>query len=142
VRKQIPIADFTGLATAEPDPSGILTGFDGRSISPVGNFDWPLIGITSAQCKALHITGDCAPYDPKTGLGVPSVNTMLDRCRVLAGRPRRSCFVRVEKYLMTQAVPVIPYLWLSVQHIIGRNVTRWVYDQSGATTSFAHVALG
>jgi peptide/nickel transport system substrate-binding protein len=142
VRKQIPIADFTGLATAEPDPSGILTGFDSRSISPVGNFDLSLIGITSAQCKALHITGDCAPYDPKTGLGVPNVNTMLDRCRILTGGPRRSCFVRVEKYLMTQAVPVIPYLWLSVQHIIGRNVSRWVYDQAGATTSFAHVALG
>jgi peptide/nickel transport system substrate-binding protein len=142
VRKQIPIADFTAIGTSEPDPYGMLEpGFDGRSIIPVGNSDWYLIGVTSAQCKAMHVTGDCAPYDPKTGLGVPSVDGMLDRCRILAGRPRRSCWVAVEKFLMTQAVPVIPYLWPSVQHIIGRHVTRWVYDEAGFTTSFGHVAV-
>jgi peptide/nickel transport system substrate-binding protein len=143
VRKQIPLADFTGLATGEPDPFGMLEpGFDSRSIIPVGNFDWSLIGVKPAECKAMHITGDCASYDPKTGLGVPSVNAMIDRCRVLVGGPRRSCWVAAEKYLMTQAVPVIPYLWVSVQHIVGRHVARWVYDASSATTSFVHVALG
>jgi peptide/nickel transport system substrate-binding protein len=142
VRKQIPIADFVGWGTGEPDPAGMLgPDFDSRSIMPVGNVDLPLIGVTPAQCKAMHITGDCAPYDPKTGLGVPSVNGMLDRCGVLVGGPRRSCWVAVERYLMTQGVPVIPYLWPSVQHIIGRNVTRWVYDASGDMTSFVHVAV-
>jgi peptide/nickel transport system substrate-binding protein len=142
VRKQIPIADFTGWGTNEPDPAGILDPtFDGRAIIPVGNVDMSLVGVTSAQCQAMHVTGNCAPFDPKTGLGVPSINGTFDRCGVLSGNARRACWIRAEKFLMAQA-PVIPYLWPNATHIIGPHVTRWLFDVSAATTSFAHVAVG
>src|SRR5262249_40453497 len=141
VRKQIPIADFTGFE-AGPDPVGMFEPlFDGRAIIPVGNVDFPLVGITPAQCRSMHVTGDCNPYDPKTGVGVPSVNAMIDRCSSLSGGPRRSCFEHLDEHLMTEVVPVIPYLTPSIPHIVGSHVTRWVFDQSLGTTAFSHVAV-
>ena len=89
----------------------------------------------------MHVTGDCNPYDPKTGLGVPSVNGMLDRCIALAGEPRRRCWEQLEEHLMTQVVPVIPYITPTLPHIIGRHVTRWVGDEASGTTAYAHVAV-
>jgi hypothetical protein len=141
VRKGIPIADGVGLE-AGPDPVAMFApGFEGQAIIPVGNIDWSLVGITPTQCRAMHVVGDCSPYDATTGLGVPSVNRMIDRCTDLAGGPRRSCFERLDEYLMTEVVPVIPYLTPAIPHIIGPDVSRWVFDQAGGTTAFAHVAV-
>jgi peptide/nickel transport system substrate-binding protein len=141
VRRQIPIADFTGIE-AGPDPVGMLEPpFDGRAIIPVGNVDWSLVGITPAQCRSMHVTGDCRPYDAKTGLGVPSANAMIDRCSALAGGPRRTCFERLDEHLMTEIVPVIPFITPSIPHIVGSHVRTWVFDEAHGTTAFSHVAV-
>jgi hypothetical protein len=115
--------------------------FDGRAIIPVGNVDWSLVGITPAQCRSMHVTGDCRPYDAKTGLGVPSANAMIDRCGALAGGQRRSCFEHLDEHLMTDAVPVIPFITPSIPHIVGSHVRKWVFDQAHGTTAFSHVAV-
>jgi ABC-type transport system substrate-binding protein len=142
VRKQIPMAEFTGMGVSEPDPVAMFWPcFDGREIIPSGNCDWSLLGITRAQCAKMHVTGDCNPYNSRTGLGVPSVNGMLDRCIALAGAPRRNCWEQLEEHLMTQAVPLIPYITPKLPHIISRHVTRWVGDQANGTTAYAHVAV-
>ena len=60
------------------------------------------LGITPAQCRLLHVTGDCSPYDTRTGLGVPNVNGKIDRCGERVGGARRSCFERLDEYLMTR----------------------------------------
>ncbi len=66
---------------------------------------------------------------------------MLDRCIALAGEPRRRCWEELEEHLMTQVVPVIPYITPYLPHIIGRHVTRWVGDEASGTTAYAHVAV-
>jgi peptide/nickel transport system substrate-binding protein len=141
VRRDIPAADFTGFG-AGPDPVGMFEpAFDGRAIIPVGNVDWSLVGVTRTQCKAMHVTGDCSTYDPHTGLGVPSINTMIDRCSAQVGAARRSCFVHLDEYLMTAVVPVIPDLTPAVPHIINSHVTSWVDDLADSTTAYSHVAV-
>ncbi len=66
VRNQIPMAEFTGAGVSEPDPVAMFWPcFDGRAIIPVGNCDYSLLGITAAQCRTMHVTGDCNPYDPR-----------------------------------------------------------------------------
>ena len=50
------------------------------AIIPSGNTNYSLVGVTPAQCKTLKVTGDCAPYNAKTGLGVPNVNSQIDKC--------------------------------------------------------------
>jgi peptide/nickel transport system substrate-binding protein len=107
--------------------------FDGRRIIPVGNVNLSLVGLKPQQATALGVTG--------TINGIPSVDAQLDRCAALAGVPRRHCYEALDRYLMTEVVPWVPFEWPKAQHIIGPDVTQWEFDQAYPTTSYAHVAV-
>ncbi len=141
VARNIPIEEFSGYGSG-PDPASMFRPlFSGQTIIPLGNTDWTLVGITPAQCRADHVRGDCSPYDAETGVGVPSVDALIDRCGRLAGAARRSCYEHLDEQLMTRVVPVVPWCWLDAQHLIGSDVSKWGYDISSGTTAFAHVAV-
>jgi hypothetical protein len=72
---------------------------------------------------------------------VPSINADLDRCGLLAGGPRVSCYAALDKKLTTQIVPWVPYLWSYAQSVSSQNVTKFVFDQFGGTIAYAHVAV-
>ena len=107
--------------------------FDGRTIIPNGNTNYSLVGITSAQCKQLHVTGNCT--------NVPSVDKQLDHCTGLIGQPRFSCYENLDKYLMTSVVPWVPYMWSYVTRITSKNVTKYGFDQFATTPAYAHIAV-
>jgi peptide/nickel transport system substrate-binding protein len=131
--RNIPIADFLGWGKDYPDPLTYLTPFDSRNIAPTGNNDVSLVGVTPAVARKDGITGSVA--------GVPSVDARLDRCARLSGAPRLTCYAGVDKYLMTQVVPWIPYLAPAAVDIVGPKVTRWGFDQSTGEPAFAHAAV-
>jgi peptide/nickel transport system substrate-binding protein len=117
-----------------PDPSGfMLPLFSGPSITPTGNFNWSLVGITPAQARKLGVKGHVR--------GVPSVDADIGRCNALAGALRTGCWARLDRKLTTQVVPVIPFLWRNAITILGGQVARWGWDRSTGTTAYAHVAL-
>ena len=142
VAKDIPIAERPGWGK---DYSDALTFFeplfDGRNIIPTGNTNYSLVGITQAQCKTLKVVGDCAPYDSATGLGVPSVDSMLDKCSPLIGQPRLTCYENLDKYLMTNVVPWVPYLSSYVTRITSSNVTHYQYDQFPDDPAYENITL-
>jgi peptide/nickel transport system substrate-binding protein len=107
--------------------------FDGRTIIPNGNTNYSLVGITPSQCKSLKISGNCN--------GVPSVNSLLDRCNGLVGQPRMSCYENLDKYLMNKVVPWVPYMWSYVTRITSQNVTKYGFDQFATTPAYAHMAV-
>ena len=140
--KNIPLAERPGWGKDYADALTFFTPlFDGRTIIPNGNTNYSLIGITAAQCKTLKITGDCSPYDAKTGVGVPSVNSQLDKCSVLIDPARQTCYENLDKYMMTKVVPWVPWLWSSVTRITSSNVTRYVYDQFPTTPAYSQIAV-
>jgi hypothetical protein len=73
--------------------------------------------------------------------GVPSVNSQLDRCSALIGQPRLTCYENLDKYLMTNVVPWVPYMWSLATHITAPNVTKWSFDQFSGSIGYAHVAV-
>jgi hypothetical protein len=73
--------------------------------------------------------------------GVPSVNRDLDRCAKLLDQARLSCYEALDKKLMTQVVPWVPYFWSFAQHIVGPKVAKWEFDQFGGSIGYAHVAV-
>ena len=77
--------------------------FDGRKIIPRGNTNYSLLGITPAQAKKLGVKG--------TVTDMPSVNDDLDKCAPTLGGARVTCYAALDKKLMTQVVPWVPYLW-------------------------------
>ena len=140
--KNIPIAERPGWGKDYADPLTFFEPlFDGRTIIPAGNTNYSLVGITPAQCKTLKITGDCSAYNPKTGVGVPNVNAFLDKCAPLAGQSRLSCYENLDKYLMTNVVPWVPYLDSFVTRITSSNVTHYAYDQFTDTPAYENIAV-
>jgi peptide/nickel transport system substrate-binding protein len=107
--------------------------FDGRTLLPTGNINYPLVGITPAIAKKLGVKGNVTD--------VPSINGDLDRCGVLSGKPRISCFAAVDKKLTSEIVPWVPYLWSYSISVSSTNVTKFGFDQFGGTVAWAHVAV-
>ena len=54
-----------------------------------------------------------------TSPNVPNVDADLDRCAALAGNERTQCYGDLDKKLMTDVVPWVPYLWSFATHITG-----------------------
>jgi peptide/nickel transport system substrate-binding protein len=132
--RNIPIAEFPGWGKDYADPLTFFQAlFDSRSIIPTGNTNFSLVGVTPEIAKSVHATGNLA--------GIPSVDAQLDRCSLLAGRPRLSCYKSLDRYLMTQVVPWIPYYWRSTVHLIGPHVSKWSFDQFSGDIGYAHVAV-
>ena len=132
--KNIPLAERPGWAKDYADAGTFFNPlFDGRTIIPAGNANGSLVGITPAQCKSLKVTGDCT--------NVPSVNADLDRCGALSGAPRVTCYEALDRKLMTQIVPWVPYLTSYATHITSPEVTAWSFDQFSGTIGYAHVAV-
>jgi peptide/nickel transport system substrate-binding protein len=141
--KAIPIGERPGWGKDYADPYTFFGElFDGRAINASGNNDFPLVGITPAQCKTFKVVGDCAAFDPKTGLGVPSVNTQIDKCVALSNQPRLSCFESLDKNLMTNVVPWVPYLNSFATRITSSNVTHYAFDQFADTPAYSNISVG
>ncbi len=142
VAKNVPFAERPGWGKDFADPVTFFSPlFDGRTIIPTGNTNYSLVGITPAQCKTLKVTGDCAPYNPKTGLGVPSVDKQLDTCEALTGSARDTCYENLDKTLTTNVVPWVPWMWSLVTRITSTNVTKYAFDQFSTTPAYSQIAV-
>jgi peptide/nickel transport system substrate-binding protein len=120
--KNIPLAERPSWGKDYADPYTFFGElFDGRAIIKSGNTNYSLVGITAATAKAVGATGDLS--------NVPSVNKAIDGCAAELAEKRTVCWENLDKKLMEQVVPWVPYLWPNNVFIIGPNVTHWNYDQ-------------
>jgi peptide/nickel transport system substrate-binding protein len=132
--KNIPISERPGWGKDFADPETFFSPlFDGRTIIPNGNTNYSLVGITPSQCKTLHVAGDCT--------NVPNVNSQLDRCSVLLDGARMTCYENLDKYLMTNVVPWVPYLQSYVVRIVSTSVTHYQFDQFPTTPAYSQIAV-
>jgi peptide/nickel transport system substrate-binding protein len=132
----IPIADRTGWGKDYPDPVTFFAAlFTSGAIIPQGNSNYSLVGVTAAlnKSKKLGIKGSLK--------GIPSIDSQYARCNKLGAEARNSCWEGLDKYLMTQVVPWVPYLWQTPDRITGPSVTHWDWDQFSTTTAYSQVAV-
>jgi hypothetical protein len=116
-----------------PDPSTFMVLFDGRNILPTGNSGYALVGLTAEQAKEFKI-------DYPAG-GVPSVDADIDACAAALGDERSACWVALDKKLMEEVVPWVPYLFANNTDLLGPAVTKWDFDQFSGEAAYAHVAV-
>jgi peptide/nickel transport system substrate-binding protein len=132
----IPIAMDPGWGKDYPDSSsfeGFL--FDGRLIIAAGNTNYSLVGLTQATADELGI--------PYVG-NIPSVDSDIDACKALEATDAQGaldCWNNLDRKLMEEVVPWVPYLWIRVVTTIGPAVTAWDYDQFAGTTAFSKLAV-
>jgi peptide/nickel transport system substrate-binding protein len=132
--KNIPIAERPGWGKDFADPVTFFEPlFDSRTIIPNGNTNYSLVGITPAQCRTLKVTGNCK--------GIPSVNSMIDKCEPLIGNARTVCYEGLDKNLMSKVVPWVPWMWSLVTRITSSNVTHYQFDQFSTTPAYSQIAV-
>jgi peptide/nickel transport system substrate-binding protein len=135
--KNIPISERPGWGKDYADPSTFFAElFDGRALIPQGNTNYSLVGITPAinTAKKLGVKGNLN--------NVPNVNSDIDTCQAKPiGQARITCWENLDKKLMTQVVPWVPYLWANNVVIVGPKVTHWTYDQYGDGTAYSQVSV-
>jgi peptide/nickel transport system substrate-binding protein len=138
VKNKIPIALNAGWGKDFADAvSFVLPLFDGRSIIPTGNTNYPLQGMTADQAKSL---GVAIP----SGVTIPSVDSDIDACQKIPATQadqRNQCFADIDKKLMEEAAPWVPYLWAKNITVTGNTVTKWEFDQFSGYLSYTQMAV-
>jgi hypothetical protein len=93
-----------------------------------------LVGITEDQAK------ECNTNFPSDG--VASVNEDIDNCvAILDTDERLDCWTELDKKLMEDVVPWVPYLDATNTFVVSDAVTQYVYDQFSGDLGFAHMAV-
>jgi peptide/nickel transport system substrate-binding protein len=135
VANNLPIALGVGWIRDYPDAYPFAVGFSARSILPVGNSNPSLLGLTRLRASEL---GMAYP----TG-GVPSVDADIDTCEQIAitDPNRNQCWANLDKKLMEQVVPWVPYLWANALTVTAPTVTRYDFDQYAGEISLTQIAV-
>jgi peptide/nickel transport system substrate-binding protein len=134
--KNIPFSERPGWGKDYADPYAFIGElFSGNAIIPSGNTNYSLVGVTPAinASKKLGLKGNLN--------NVPSVDPDIKVCQPKIKQARINCWEGVDKKLMTQVVPWVPYLWANNVTIVGPKVTHWQYDQYGDYTAYSQVAV-
>jgi peptide/nickel transport system substrate-binding protein len=132
--KKVPVSAVPGWGKDYPDSSTFMVLFDSRSILPQGNVNYSLVGLTEEQAKKDKIEAvDFA--------AIPSVDADIDKCNELLDDERLTCWEDLDKKLMEEVVPWVPYLDASNVDIIGPAVTKYEYDQFAGEAAFSKLAV-
>jgi peptide/nickel transport system substrate-binding protein len=137
VKNNIPIALNAGWGKDYADPYSFAVLFDARSIIATGNTNYALVGITQDQASELGIK-----YP--SGVQIPTVDADIDACQAIPTTQtdqRTDCFVNLDKKLMEQDVPWVPYLWTRNVTITASSMTKYEFDQFSGYLSFTQVAV-
>jgi peptide/nickel transport system substrate-binding protein len=108
----------------------------GTSIIPTGNTNYALVGLTSSEATGLGIK-------VPAGANIPNVDADIDNCQKIpvTDASRVTCWANLDRKLMEQAVPWIPYLWNNQPTVTNPSVTHFEFDQFSAYISMTEVAV-
>jgi peptide/nickel transport system substrate-binding protein len=138
VKNLIPIALNAGWGKDYADPYAFVGAlFDSRSIIATGNTNYPLLGMTPEQASNLGIK-----YPE--GVTIPSVDADVDACQKIPNTQadqRNQCFADIDKKMMEESVPWVPYLWVNNLTVTGKTVSKFEFDQFSGYLSFTQMAV-
>lgn len=139
VSKAVPVGSGAGWGKDYSDPSTFMVLFDSASILATGNVNYSLVGLTPDLAKELDVADQL--LEGGTLTGIPSVDQDIEECNPLLEDERLECWANLDRKLMEDVVPWVPYLDATNIHIISENVTQWDFDQFSGYTAYAHVAV-
>jgi peptide/nickel transport system substrate-binding protein len=132
--KNVPFAERPSWGKDYADPYTFFAElFASGTIIKSGNTNYALVGVTPAIAAKVGATGNLA--------NVPSVDPEIAACSAKLGGDRTNCWADVDKKLMENVVPWVPYLWPNNVFIIAPNVTHWNYDQFTDGPAYSSVAV-
>jgi peptide/nickel transport system substrate-binding protein len=105
--------------------------FSRSAIGPESCCNDPMVGATPDMLQARG-------YDP---VDVPSAESQLNECIPLTGDERSQCWADLDRYLMEQVVPWVPYLFDNDVVIVSDRVTNWSFDQFAGLPALDRLAV-
>ena len=72
---------------------------------------------------------------------VPSVDADMDKCAADTGNQRISCWAGVDKKLMEDVVPWVPYLFDNNVDIFSTRITNYQFDQFAGLMALDQLAI-
>jgi peptide/nickel transport system substrate-binding protein len=134
VKRHVPVSSTAGWGKDYADPSTFMVLFDSRSILPEGNVNYSLVGLTPEQAADIGAKG--------TIEGIPSVDADIDDCNaILDAGERNVCWQDVDKKLMEEVVPWVPYLDATNRDVISEAVVNYTFDQFSGEMAWSQVAV-
>jgi peptide/nickel transport system substrate-binding protein len=135
VTRDVPIASVPGWGKDYADVYTFIGAlFDGRNILCTGNLNYSLVGISDATAKECDVD---LPAD-----GIPSVDADIDACIAIANADERvQCWADLDKKLMEEVVPWVPYLDAKNLTVTSSTVTKWEFDQFSGEPAWSHLAM-
>ena len=74
--------------------------------------------------------------------GILSADADFERCsHIINDDDRMTCWQNMDRKLMEDVVPWVPYLDATNVDIVGPAVTRYEYDQFSGTAAYSRVAV-
>ncbi len=117
VSKAVPVSSTPGWGKDYADASTFMVLFDSRSILPEGNVNYSLVGLTAEQVTDMKVKG--------TTTGIPSVDDKIDACNATIDDAERAvCWQDLDKDLMENVVPWVPYLDANADFVISEAVAE------------------
>ncbi len=129
----MPVSAVPGWGKDYADASTFMVLFDSSSILPQGNVNYALVGLTPEFAQESNIKGNVE--------NIPSVDEQINECEPLTGDERLTCWKELDKYLMEEVVPWVPYLDATNVDVLGPAVTAYEYDQFSGEAAFSRLAV-
>jgi peptide/nickel transport system substrate-binding protein len=133
VERQIPISIRPGWGKDYADAFtfvGFL--FDGRNILCTGNTNYSLVGMQKDKADECGV-----PYAGN----IPGVDDGIDACSPTVGDERVQCWADLDKRLMEDVVPWVPYLDAAAVWGTSPAVVKWEFDQFATTVAWSRIAI-
>ncbi len=92
---------------------------------------YPLLGATPRKLRAWGYTVT----------KIPSVDDRIDQCLAIRGDAQPACWAALDKYLMEDVVPWVPYLYEADPELVSNRVAGYSFDQSVAMPALDQIAL-
>jgi peptide/nickel transport system substrate-binding protein len=137
IKNNIPISSAARWGKDYADPYTFAVLFDSTGISPTGNNNFALVGLTSQQMSDFGVK-------PPSGAQIPSVDADVAACQKIPNTQadqRNDCFANLDKKLMEQVVPWVPYFWQKQITITAPSMTKFEFDQFSGYLSITQVAV-
>jgi len=112
-------------------PSGSNFLAPNFSSSTIGSNNFALVGAKPAQLQSWG-------YPVKS---VPSVDSRIAQCTASLGQQQVACWANLDKYLMQEVVPWVPYIVESHTDLVSPRVASYSYDQAISMPALDRIAL-
>jgi hypothetical protein len=91
-----------------------------------------MVGITPEMLEERGYDGS---------IPVPSAEDQINACIPLSGDERLQCWADLDRFLMEEVVPWVPYLFDNNVQVVSSRVVSWSFDQFAGLPALDRIAV-